>query len=580
MNPRRVEIARQGHLTLGVDCGPFKHPRWRRCLPALVICLSLGVPVGCDGGGTTGPKPLPVASVVITPGVDTLFSAGETLQLFAVARSAEGNVISGKNFSWISSDESILAVNGSGLVTASGPNGLAVITATADGVDGTATIDVVTGAVGGTVIAEEGKVVLEVPAEAVLEPVTITVEPVTEYPAQDRVVAGAVYDFGPDGTQFETPVQLTIGYDASELPEGVSEEEIRLQKLIGTTWVTVEGSTVDLSAKTVGGAVSGFSVFGVAIVPQITVTALCILGTGSYPILVNPPPIPYYNGSRTYGVFDEHGVSTLWLTSTLFNAIIDEAPECLAHVEELLVGGEALSPAHVARAQEALPGVQLINGYGPTEATAFSCTYTLPRRDWAKERSIPIGRPISQSTAYILDSAGRICPVGVPGELHVGGDGVARGYVGDPELTATLFVPDPFSDDPHSRLYKTGDRCRYLEGGLIEYLGRNDHQVKIRGFRIEPIEIETVLARHPDVKETVVTASEIGSPGGAYLVAYVVPDPDGRVPAVEELKEHLQGELPAYMVPSVFVMMEELPLTEAGKVARRRLPVPTPPQAA
>jgi thioesterase domain-containing protein/acyl carrier protein len=276
---------------------------------------------------------------------------------------------------------------------------------------------------------------------------------------------------------------------------------------------------------------------------------------------------------------ENHATVTIMIP-TLFNTVIDQAPEVLSGLKEIVVGGEPLSPDHIARAQTALPHVKLVNGYGPTENTAVSTAFPIPEGDWSRERFVPIGRPIANSTAYVLDEGGSICPVGVPGELHVGGDGVARGYAGDPELTAERFVPDPFSEGPGARLYKTGDRCRYMDDGLIEYLGRDDHQIKIRGFRVELGEIETALARHPDVKEAVVAAARDDSRGGAeYLVGYVVPQKGAAGVAVEELKEHLRRELPAYMVPPVFMVEEGLPRTRNGKVDRQNLPAPPRPQA-
>src|SRR5205085_244508 len=192
-------------------------------------------------------------------------------------------------------------------------------------------------------------------------------------------------------------------------------------------------------------------------------------------------------------VAHKHQVTTAWLTASLFNAIIDEAPEALRGIEQLLAGGEALSVVHVRRALEKLPGTQLINGYGPTESTTFTCCHPIPRQLDENVRSIPIGRPIGNTQVYILDRHLHPVPIGVPGELYIGGAGVARGYLNRFELTAEKFIPDPFSDRPDARLYKTGDLVRYLADGTIEFLGRRDQQVKIRGFRIEPGEIETVL---------------------------------------------------------------------------------------
>ena len=268
----------------------------------------------------------------------------------------------------------------------------------------------------------------------------------------------------------------------------------------------------------------------------------------------------------------QQGVSTLWLTASLFNAVIDEAPEALSGVRQLITGGEALSVAHVQRALALLPATQIINGYGPTESTTFACCFHIPKRLDKTVSSIPLGRPIANTEVYLLDSSLCPVPVGVPGELYIGGAGLARGYLNRPELTAEKFIPNPFSVEPGARLYKTGDLARYRPDGNIEFLGRIDHQVKIRGFRIELGEVEAVLGRCPAVQDSVVLARE-DVPGEKRLVAYVVPEQE-QIPTVSELYGFLQANLPAYMVPSAFVLLDALPLMPSGKVDRRALPAP------
>jgi aspartate racemase len=267
-----------------------------------------------------------------------------------------------------------------------------------------------------------------------------------------------------------------------------------------------------------------------------------------------------------------HSVSTLWLTSSLFNTVIDEDPQALRGISQLLIGGEQLSAPHVRRAQEELSGVQIINGYGPTENTTFTCCYSIPQGLAKDTTTIPIGRPIANTDVYILDQYLQLVPVGVPGELYTGGDGLARGYLKRPDLTEEKFISHPFSSDPDARLYKTGDLVRYCSDGNIEFLGRIDHQVKIRGFRIELGEIESALGGHETAREVVVMARE-DVPGDKRLVAYIIPEV-GQKPSITMLRQYLKEKLPEYMVPNAFVMLEKFPLTPSGKVDRRALPAP------
>jgi aspartate racemase len=268
----------------------------------------------------------------------------------------------------------------------------------------------------------------------------------------------------------------------------------------------------------------------------------------------------------------KHQVSTLWLTSALFNTVIDEAPEALKGVSQLLIGGEALSTFHVERALALLPQTQIINGYGPTESTTFTCCYPIPRELSASISSIPIGRPIGNSQVYILDRCHQPVPIGVTGELYIGGDGLARCYLNQPELTDQKFMLNPFSRDPQSRLYKTGDLGRYLQDGNIEFIGRTDNQVKIRGYRIELGEIEAVLGQHPGIREVKVLAYE-DHPGDKKLAAYIVIETNQ--PATgSDLRNYLREKLPGYMIPSVFISLDSLPLTPNGKVDYRALPDP------
>jgi amino acid adenylation domain-containing protein len=268
----------------------------------------------------------------------------------------------------------------------------------------------------------------------------------------------------------------------------------------------------------------------------------------------------------------QHQVTCLWLTAALFNVIVTQQPECLRDVKHLVIGGEALSVPHVQRALACLPTTQIINGYGPTEGTTFTTTYAIPRPLPPTIRTIPIGRPIANTQVYVLDEQLQPVPIGTPGELYIGGDGLARGYLHQPQLTADRFIAHPFVTDSDARLYRTGDRCRYLPDGNLEFLGRLDQQIKLRGFRIELGEIETVLNAHTQVGQTVVTLREDG-PDEKYLAAYVVPR-NGASPTVAELRNHLSQQLPDYMVPGVFVFLSALPLNANGKLDRAALPPP------
>jgi amino acid adenylation domain-containing protein len=271
-------------------------------------------------------------------------------------------------------------------------------------------------------------------------------------------------------------------------------------------------------------------------------------------------------------ILHDHPISTLWLTASLFNTVIDEAPGALSGVRQLLIGGEALSVPHVRRAVALLPDTQIINGYGPTESTTFACCYRITARFDESINSIPIGRPIANTQVYLLDSHLSPVPIGVPGELYIGGDGLARSYLNLPDLTAENFIPHPFGDESGARLYKTGDLARYLSDGNIEFLGRIDYQVKIRGFRIELGEIESVLGQHPGVRKTVVLARE-NTPGPKRLVAYVVPVKE-QACNISELRNFVKQKLPEYMIPSAFVLLDVLPLTANGKVDRKAFPAP------
>jgi amino acid adenylation domain-containing protein len=266
----------------------------------------------------------------------------------------------------------------------------------------------------------------------------------------------------------------------------------------------------------------------------------------------------------------KNGITIMWMTSPLFNRMMDENIEIFRGVRTLLVGGDVLSPAHINRVRNKFPGLKVINGYGPTENTTFSVTHLIEQE--YKQR-IPIGKPIANSTAYILDKYGNLLPIGAPGELHVGGDGLARGYLNNPELTSEKF-PRPYKSYKSCKtniLYRTGDLARWLPDGNIEFLGRADFQVKIRGFRVEPGEIENRLTELEIIHEAVVVVKETNNE--KYLCAYVVSAAGKEIDTVE-LRSTLLEKLPDYMVPAYFVQIEKIPLTPNGKCDRRALPEP------
>jgi amino acid adenylation domain-containing protein len=276
-------------------------------------------------------------------------------------------------------------------------------------------------------------------------------------------------------------------------------------------------------------------------------------------------------------------ITTLWLTAGLFHQMVEQHLPQLSGVRQLLAGGESLSVPHVTQALRALPdGSTLINGYGPTENTTFTCCYPMRPGDRVGA-SVPIGRPIANTQVYILDRRMQRVPIGVVGELYTGGDGLARDYLNQPDLTAEKFLPNPFAScaagtgqaGAGTRLYKTGDLARWRADGNIEFLGRLDSQVKLRGFRVEPGEIEAALQQHPEIQIAVVVASENSNqPGDKRLTAYYVPRPQA-APGPMDLRRHLKNTLPEHMIPSAFVPLEALPLSPNGKIDTRALPAPS-----
>jgi amino acid adenylation domain-containing protein/non-ribosomal peptide synthase protein (TIGR01720 family) len=286
--------------------------------------------------------------------------------------------------------------------------------------------------------------------------------------------------------------------------------------------------------------------------------------------LVVAQPGGHQDSAYLVKVIASQQITTIHFVPSMLQIFLEEPGlgvcNCLKRV---ICSGEAL-PFSLQERFFACLDAQLHNLYGPTEA-AIDVTFWDCRRQ-SDFPIVPIGRPIANTQIYLLDQHLQPFPIGVPGELYIGGDGLARGYLNRPDLTSERFIPNPFSDKPGARLYRSGDLARYLSNGEIEYLGRIDHQVKVRGFRIELGEIEAVLSQHPAVRETVVVVRE-DEPGSKRLVAYAVLHPEQTL-TITELRRFLDEKLPNYMVPTALVMLEELPLTPNGKVDRRTLPAP------
>ncbi|WP_043410472.1 non-ribosomal peptide synthetase, partial [Archangium violaceum] len=283
-------------------------------------------------------------------------------------------------------------------------------------------------------------------------------------------------------------------------------------------------------------------------------------------LVVFPPQSPSDLDLLTQ-VLERHAVTTLHLTSGLFTQAVDHKLDSLRGLRQLLTGGDVVSAPHVRRVLEQL-SIPVTACYGPTESTLFTSCFRMTRPEQPGD-SVPIGTPIANTQVYLLDAHLRPVPVGVPGELYIGGDGLARGYLSRPDLTAERFLPNPFSSQPGERLYRTGDLARWRPDGVLSFLGRLDNQVKVRGYRIEPAEVEAALLSHPEVREAVALVRE-DVPGDKRLVAYVVP----ALSDVDSLRTFLAQRLPEFMRPSAFVALESLPLTSNAKVDRKALPAP------
>jgi acyl carrier protein len=260
-------------------------------------------------------------------------------------------------------------------------------------------------------------------------------------------------------------------------------------------------------------------------------------------------------------------VNTIWFTASWFNRLVETDITVFRELQTILVGGEKLSERHIMEFRNIYPDTTLINGYGPTENTTFSLTYDI--KQVIANRTIPIGYPLAGRSTYIVDSAGHLCPVGITGELLVGGAGVARGYLNQPELTTRKFIPFPFRQGHATKLYRTGDLARWREDGSVEYISRIDNQVKVRGYRVELDEIAYMLGSYPGIASVVVITKDRGTEKeiAAYYKA-------SSTVSADSLKAYLKDRLPAYMTPAYMIALDEIPVTQNGKVDKDKLPDP------
>jgi amino acid adenylation domain-containing protein len=340
-------------------------------------------------------------------------------------------------------------------------------------------------------------------------------------------------------------------------PKGVvATHEAVLRLVCDAGYVSLDADTVVLQLAPAAFDASTFEIWGALL-------------NGGRLILAPLAPGDLLDLSHIGDLLRTHGVTTLWLTSGLFHAMVRDHLVDLAGVRQLLAGGDVIGIAEARTVLAELPDCRLINGYGPTEATTFSCCHHV--NALAEDAvSVPIGRPIGNTRVYVLDEYLAPALVGVPGELYVAGRGLARGYLKGARLTGERFVADPFGP-PGARMYRTGDMVRWRPDGTLEFLGRVDRQVKIRGFRVELPEIEMLLSRHPAVSDCVVMMR--GRDGHQQLLAYWIPA-SGAECGASELRRYMAERVPGYMTPADFVRVNAWPLTKNGKIDLRALPDP------
>ncbi|MEM9920529.1 MAG: amino acid adenylation domain-containing protein [Bacteroidota bacterium] len=366
-----------------------------------------------------------------------------------------------------------------------------------------------------------------------------------ETAAKSAPVENLSLDIGADRLAY---IMYTSGSTGN--PKGVMVKHRNIVRLIvNNDFVPMNASTCILLTGALGFDATTFEIWA------------CLLNGGALHLVSKDQVI---DNEKLGDYLEQHQINTMWMTSALFDQHVQQNAKVFAPLHYLLIGGDKLNAGFVNAARAANPSIQIINGYGPTENTTFSATFAI-NQDY--DDHIPIGRPIRNSTAYILDRFDNCQPIGVPGELCLGGDGVSRGYLNQDALTEAKFPKDPFRSG--QRMYRSGDLAQWNPDGTIAFLGRKDNQVKIRGFRIELDEIERRLSEHNSILESLILVKE--QQGDKFIVAYyVAADQIER----KELAQHISDELPEYMVPSHFVHLSEMPLNNNGKRDRKALPEP------
>lgn len=356
-----------------------------------------------------------------------------------------------------------------------------------------------------------------------------------------------------------TPAYVMYTSGSTGRPKGVVINHRNILRLVmGTNFIELKDDDNILSTGAIGFDASTFEIWGALL------NGMTIYMTENEVLL---------NAQKLAHELSKNKITILWLTSPLFNQLVAQNPSIFSGLKYLIVGGDVLEPRNINLVRKYCRNLKIINGYGPTENTTFSTTCLI---DKDYNESIPIGKPIANSTCYIVDKYGNLLPLTAIGELWVGGDGVSRGYFNNPALTEEKFLSKCFiNEEKENRVYKTGDIGRWLPDGSIEFLGRMDQQVKIRGFRIETGEIEASIRNNPYVQNAVVSVQKDDTEASKYLCAYIVLKEDYKEHiSMNDIKEYISKDLPKHMTPSYYVKLDRIPLTQNGKIDRKGLPDP------